>query len=460
MEDGERDGQMASPDDSPNSSPPNPSFRITPRRKFLRTISTKEPSFAEIFPPTISPPRLSNPTLPTSPLSSPLRRFTASKTAAAAVASEASYRCISSLLKKDGQILSIAVSGNLMYTGSEQNVIRVWKLPELIECDRLKTKASMAIALAVSNDMVYAAFADFKIRVWRRVWDGRLKHVRLGTIPKTGGYVRSYIAGKDKMVKHLGPITSLAVSTADDILYSSSVDRTVKVWRISDLRCIETFHAHPDAINALLVAEDDGVLFTASDDATVRVWRRDLCGGSRPHSLTVTLPAKQSPVKSLSLSPDSDALYGGCSDGYVHFWLKGWFSGQLQYGGCLQGHTHAVLCMASVGNVLVTASADLTSRVWARSQDGQHCCLAVLVGHRGPIRCVAAYHEGPMPSSSGGADGDGQLGSGDDHDREDGCTMICTGSLDGVLKLWKVTNSVNSSARDCSSKAGTDYFDI
>ncbi|KAI3411547.1 WD_REPEATS_REGION domain-containing protein [Psidium guajava] len=463
MEDGERDRQMASPDDSPDSSPPNPSFRITPRNNFLRTISTKEPSFAQIFPPTVSPPRLSNPTRPTSPLSSPFHRFTASKTAAAAATpagSEASYRCISSLLKKDGQILSIAVSSNLMYTGSEGNVIRVWKLPELIECDRLKTKASMAVALAVSNDRVYAAFADLKIRVWRRVWDGSLKHVRLGTIPKTGGYVRSYLAGKDKMVKHLGPITFLAISTADDILYSASVDRTVKVWRISDLRCIETFPAHPDTINALLIAEDDGVLFTASDDATVRVWRRDLHGGSRPHSLIVTLPAKHSPVKCLSLSPDNDVLYGGCSDGYIHFWLKGLFSGQIQYGSCLQGHTHAVLCMASVGNVLVTASADSTSRVWARSQDGQHCCLAVLAGHRGPIRCVAAYHGGSTPSSSGGADGDGQLGIGDDHDREDGCTMICTGSLDGVLKLWKVTSSVNSSARDCSAKAGTDYFEL
>ncbi|XP_010034837.2 protein JINGUBANG [Eucalyptus grandis] len=449
MEYGERDLRTASPDDSPSSCPPNPSFRITPDKKFRRSLSTREPSFAEIFPPTISPPRPSTSALPSSPLSSPLHcRLPPPDAAAApgpapAAASEPSYRCISSLLlKKDGQILSMAMSSDLIYTGSERNVIRARKLPALVECDQLKTKAPMAVALAASDDRVCAAFADFKIRVWRRVWDGRLKHVRLGTIPTAGGYVRTYITRTDKMGKHVGPITSLAINAAADILYSASIDRTVKVWRVSDLRCIETFHAHPDAVNALLVADRDGVLFTASDDATIRVWRQDLCGGSRRHSLTVTLPAKHSPVKSLALSPDGNVLYGGCSDGYVHFWLKGWFTGQLQYGGCLQGHTHAVLCMATAGKFLVTGSADSTSQVWVRGQDGEHSCLAVLVGHKGPIRCVAAYHGGSTSSSSSGADGGGRLGGADDHDHEDGCPMICTGSLDGVLKLWKVTRPV------------------
>lgn len=91
-----------------------------------------------------------------------------------------------------------------MYTGSEGNVIRVWKLPEFSECDRLKTKASGVVALAVSNDRVYGAYADGKIRVWQRTWDGGLRHVRIATVPKSGGYMRSYIAGKDKMVSFYG----------------------------------------------------------------------------------------------------------------------------------------------------------------------------------------------------------------------------------------------------------------
>lgn len=114
----------------------------------------------------------------------------------------ATYKCMSSVLTKDGQILSIAVlNGTTAYTGSENNVIRIWKLPEFIECGQLKSKAKMVVAIQVSNDRVFAAYVDSKIRIWSRsTCGGVTKHVRLVTIPKTGGYVRSYISGKYKMV--------------------------------------------------------------------------------------------------------------------------------------------------------------------------------------------------------------------------------------------------------------------
>lgn len=73
-------------------------------------------------------------------------------------------------------------------------------MPDFTECGELKTRAAMAVALEVSHDKLYAAYSDCKIRVWRRSWDRGLKHFRLATIPTTGNYVRSYIAGKDKMV--------------------------------------------------------------------------------------------------------------------------------------------------------------------------------------------------------------------------------------------------------------------
>lgn len=239
-------------------------------------------------------------------------------------------------------------------------------------------------------------------------------------------------------MKHMGPISSLAINVSEDILYSSSLDKTVKVWRISDLKCLETIQAHTEPINAITVG-DDGVLYTASDDATVRVWRRNFCSGNRPHALTVTLSAKYSPVKTLTLTPDGGLLYGGCTDGYIHYWLKGWFSGQLQHGGVLQGHTHAVMCLATVANYVVSGSADSTSRVWVREQDGQHTCLAVLVGHRGPIRCVAAF---PVRVTD---------------ESENGCT-VCTGSLDGVLKVWRI--NCTSGASNCSTPIARDYFEL
>lgn len=124
-------------------------------------------------------------------------------------------------------------------------------------------------------------------------------------------------------------------------------------------------------------------------------------------------------------------LYGGGTDGCIYLWLRasGSFSachGQFQYGGVLQGHTHAVLCMASVGHYVVSGSADSTIRVWTRDPEGRHEFVALLLGHRGPVRCVIAYQERVVEEEDSEATG--------------GCT-ICSGSLDGVLKIWRVNGT-------------------
>lgn len=193
---------------TPNPSPPSFAIRgETPHlNNFLRSLSLKEDSFYSEEPPAASlltPPRLSSPSISSSSCyhvsnsqpSSPCHVLSSNN------GTTYTYRCISSVLKKNGQILSMATSNGLLYTGSQTNVVRIWKLPEFSECGQLKSKAKMVVALEVSNDRVYAAYADCKIRVWcRRTWEGVTKHVRLATIPKTGSYVRTYISGKDKMV--------------------------------------------------------------------------------------------------------------------------------------------------------------------------------------------------------------------------------------------------------------------
>ena len=190
--------------DSPNS-PPNPSFAIreTAAHKFLRSISTEEaPSFSHFH---HSPPprRSTHSSIHTSPIfSSPPRQDSCSPADNPVTSTESAYtyRCLSSVLKRDGHILSMAMSSNIIYSGSSTNIIRLWKLPEFSECGQLKTRARMVVALQVSHDRVYAAYADGKIRIWRRTWDGAFKHIRLATIPSSGCHVRSLIARKDMMV--------------------------------------------------------------------------------------------------------------------------------------------------------------------------------------------------------------------------------------------------------------------
>ncbi|KAG9143320.1 hypothetical protein Leryth_010236 [Lithospermum erythrorhizon] len=98
----------------PNSPSNNPSFTIrvaTKHNKFMRSSSiSNNLTLFNISQP--STPRLSF-TLSTSKLDE----------------SQVTYKCISSVLKKDGQILCIAVSTGIVYTGSQTTIVDL-NLPE------------------------------------------------------------------------------------------------------------------------------------------------------------------------------------------------------------------------------------------------------------------------------------------------------------------------------------------
>ena len=155
-------------------------------------------------------------------------------------------------------------------------------------------------------------------------------------------------------MKHTAAISSLPHH--DDFLYSGSWDKTVKVWRISDLKCIETIYAHDDAVNAVIVGPD-GLLFTGSDDCTVKIWRKNF--GPSPHMLLTTLRGESGPgrdngmgpVKALALNANGSALYAGTSNGQIVCWEKERYSSsQMRQIDILGGPQHAILSLAIGGN--------------------------------------------------------------------------------------------------------------
>ena len=76
----------------------------------------------------------------------------------------------------------------------------------------------------------------------------------------------------------------------------------MKVWRISDSKCLESVNAHDDAINSVVV-EFGGLVFTGSADGTVKVWRRELTGKTTKHLLVNTLLDQEIAVTSVVVTP-------------------------------------------------------------------------------------------------------------------------------------------------------------
>lgn len=92
--------------------------------------------------------------------------------------------------------------------------------------------------------------------------------------------------------------------------------------------------------------------------------------------------------------------------------------------GLLRGHGGAVLCLINERDLLFSGSADRTVRIWRRGMGNGHDCIGVLEGHERPVKSLGAVWEG-----------------------EKGSFAVCSGSLDGEIKVWQIWGTdLNGSA--------------
>lgn len=213
-------------------------------------------------------------------------------------------------------------------------------------------------------------------------------------------------------IEHVDAVTDLAVNNG--MIYSVSWDKSLKIWRASDLRCVESVKAHEDAVNAVAVS-GDGTVYTGSADSRIRVWAKP--SGEKRHALIATLEKHKSAVNALALNGDGSVLFSGACDRSILVWEREDSATHMAVTGALRGHRKAILCLINVSDMLFSGSADCTVRIWQRGHDGRYCCLASLEGHQKPVKSLAAVSEGASNSA----------------------VSVFGGSLDGEIKVWKVS---------------------
>lgn len=224
-------------------------------------------------------------------------------------------------------------------------------------------------------------------------------------------------------------VSALALSHDGALLYSASWDRAFKIWRTSDFKCVESVkNAHEDAINAIVVSPD-GVVYTGSADNRIKAWK--VHAGEKKHSLLETLEKHKSAVNALALNEDGSVLYSGACDRSILVWERdgGDGGGEMVVVGALRGHTKAILCLVVVGDLVFSGSADNSVRVWRRGVGKSYACVAVLEGHRRPVKCLAVAVA--VDFNNGGGPG------GDDESSSSSC-LVYSGSLDCDIKVWRI----------------------
>ncbi|MCO5556378.1 hypothetical protein L7F22_009926 [Adiantum nelumboides] len=301
--------------------------------------------------------------------------------------------------------------------------------------------------------LLFSSHDDLKIRVWARsgkgqVGDQALQQVAALPTPwdclqramAPGGYVQvRRNRRKSLWIQHADAISTLAVSHCQGLLYSASWDRSVKVWRLPDFKCMESFKAHDDAVNALTVSQHGHALYTGSADSKIKVWARANEGPKpyKKHFLVSTLAAHRSAVNALTLSVDGSLLYSGACDKAIVVWETGPSMG-VHLAGVLRGRKHAVLCLAMVGPTLCSGSADKTIRLWHRINGRLHACLAVLEGHNAPIKSLSISSQ----------DLDESIFEPKHHTLSSFQFTLYSASLDQNIKLWIIKLTTTPSDAD------------
>jgi WD40 repeat protein len=206
---------------------------------------------------------------------------------------------------------------------------------------------------------------------------------------------------------HDGHISNLIISPDSHWLVSSSADRTIRLWNLSDpTRPPEplTLRGHDESILSLSFSLDEQWLVSSSADSTIRLW--DLSELTAP---PIVLRGHEQQVNAVAISPNSCWLVSGGQEGTVLLWDLIDLTNQPFV---LDSHHQGPIWTVAISfdNCwLATAGGDRTICLWSLAD--LSAAPAILIGHEDTVLAVTF--------------------SPDNH-------WLVSGSLDRTVRLWNL----------------------
>jgi len=178
-------------------------------------------------------------------------------------------------------------------------------------------------------------------------------------------------------VGHTGEVTSVSISGDCKYTLSSSHDRTLRLWDVSDGSQIRTLEGHTDRVNSADISTDGKTALSASGDGTLRVWE------TQTGKTTMVIKGHIQSVNSAVIVPGGDFAFSGGEDTMVKLW-------DMKSGGAvrsMRGHQGPVLGVAVSpdGRLALSSSEDRTARLWDLASGR---CLGVFSAHTGAVNSV------------------------------------------------------------------------
>ncbi len=222
-------------------------------------------------------------------------------------------------------ISTLFVDDDFLYTGSEDETIRIWDKTRLKTIVALKSHSSTIWGIFVDDQFIYSASGDATIHILNK---------------------------QDLSFVHVLKGHKLWVNTVfadDQYIYSGSGDETIRIWDKNDYKLVAVLDDHNTVVNSI-ISDQEWIYSGAEDD--IIIWNKR------------TLK----PIKRISgdlkvifrLHLDDKFLYAACQNEKVHIWDKK----TLKLVGILEGHAMPVLDVVTDEKFIYSCSSDETVRIW------------------------------------------------------------------------------------------------
>ncbi|BAS91051.1 Os04g0619700, partial [Oryza sativa Japonica Group] len=199
---------------------------------------------------------------------------------------------------EDVRTVFLLASVNLIFTGGNDSVIRMWDLEEGLLIDKSRPLCCTIRAIAADTRLLVTAGTNAFIHCWRAV---------------EGNSYPFHISGNGtdqspefRLWGHEGPVTCLALDSLR--IFSGSWDMTVRVWDRSEMKCVQKF-MHADWVWSV-APHGNTVASTAGRDAYV--W--DIRSGELENVIS---NAHYGNAFSLARTHLADVLFTGGEDGAI-----------------------------------------------------------------------------------------------------------------------------------------------
>lgn len=211
--------------------------------------------------------------------------------------------------------LAINQDSRLLYTGSYDNIIRVWDMRDWSLVKEIEEHKLPVNKLVLDGNYLYSASGDASVKIWD-------KHTM--TLIKTLTTHSDWRAAR--MEKY--PIWEMLI--VDNKVYTGHVSGSIRIWDLTTDSLIKEIQAHSSDVTELIT--DGQYIYSggASRDKTVKIWTLE--GDRRGPVLNVG-----SAVGALAV--DSDYLYVGVREGGVLVYDKSDWNLSRKLGNFTQDYT-------------------------------------------------------------------------------------------------------------------------